>query len=64
MIHGDDITTVGDDASLSRLEQALGGKLEVKVRARLGPERGGDKSVRILNRIVERRPGGIRYEAD
>ena len=64
VIHGDDVTTVGDDENLSWFEQALGEKLEVKVRARLGPEKADAKSVRILNRIVEWRPDGIRYEAD
>ena len=39
VIHGDGITAVGDDESLPRFEQALGGKLEVKLRARLGTDR-------------------------
>ena len=38
--------------------------LEVKFRGRLGPEQRDDKSVRILNRVVEWGPDGIRYEAD
>ena len=45
--------------SLNRSEMAPGEKLEVKVRARLGPE----KSVRTLNRIAEWCPEGIRCEA-
>ena len=34
------------------------------MRGRIGPEEGDDKSIRILNRVVEWTEGGIKYEAD
>ena len=37
----------------------------MKHKARLGPDKGDDKSVRILNRIIAWKCGfGINYEAD
>ena len=39
VIDGGDTTAVGEDASLTWSEMALGQKLGVKVRARLGPEK-------------------------
>ena len=39
-------------------------KYEVKFRGRLGPNDNDDKSIRILNRIVEWTDNGIKYEAD
>ena len=39
-------------------------RLEVKVRGRLGPGKEDEKSIRILNRIVEWSESGIIYEAD
>jgi hypothetical protein len=39
-------------------------KFEVKFRGSLGPEKGDDKSIRILNRIVQWNKKGISYEAD
>ena len=38
--------------------------MKSKFRGRLGPEKEDDKSIRILNRIVEWTEAGIRYEAD
>ena len=63
-IRSDDITTVGIDVSLNWFERASGAKPEVNVRTRLGSHNTDAKSVRILIRITEWRPGGIRYEAD
>jgi hypothetical protein len=37
---------------------------EVKVRGRLGPGEEDEKSIRILNRIVEWGSDGLWYEAD
>ena len=37
---------------------------EVKVRGRLGPDRGDDKSMTILNTCLEWKDDGIHYEAD
>jgi hypothetical protein len=40
------------------------GKFDVKMRGRLGPDVGDNKSIRILNRIVTWDNQGIKYEAD
>ena len=50
--------------SLDWFENEIKRKFEVKVRGRLGPEDGDDKSIRILNRVVDWGEEGIRYEAD
>ncbi len=39
-------------------------KFEAKFKARLGMDARDDKAVRILNRVVERTPEGLNYEAD
>ena len=64
VIHGDDITVLGTGESLDWFRKRIKEKFEVKFRARLGPDKEDDKSVRILNRIVEWTPKGIRYEAN
>jgi len=38
--------------------------MDVKFRARLGPDNNDDKAVRILNRVIEWSSEGLRYEAD
>ena len=42
----------------------IGQRFEVKFRGRLGPCQSDQKSMRILNRVVEWSEEGIRYEAD
>ena len=49
--------------SLGWFGRALGGKLEVEVRARLCPDKTDFKSVRILNRIAAWCPDGIQNKA-
>ena len=39
-------------------------RFEVKIRGRIGPELGDQKSIRILNRVVEWTPNGSTYEMD
>ena len=46
------------------LRRAISDKYEVKFRGRLGADVGDDKSIRILNRVVEWTESGIKYEAD
>ena len=36
----------------------------MKFRGRLGPEKGDDKSIRLLSRVIEWKEEGISYEAD
>ena len=55
---------MGNEVELDWFRERIQSKFEVKFRARLGPEDKYDKSVRLLNRIIEWTPEGIRYEAD
>jgi hypothetical protein len=64
VVHGDDFTMLGEERELDWFRQMIGQKFEVKFRGRLGPCQGDQKSMRILNRVVEWSEDGIRYEAD
>ena len=64
VIHGDDFTILGNEVELDWFREMISDKFEVKFRARLGPGDKDDKSVRLLNRVIEWTPQGIRYEAD
>ena len=64
MVHGDDMTCLGDSNSLQWLAEELKKVYELKVRAILGPDPRDDKQVRILNRIVSWNNSGIQYEPD
>ena len=57
MVHGDDFTFIGDDASLRWVEELMSEWYEVKVRARLGVGDHDDKEATLLGRIV--RMGGV-----
>ena len=63
-MHGDDFTIRWHAKNLDWLQEAIKQRFDVQVRGRIGPAEGDDKSMRILNRIVEWAEEGIRYEAD
>ena len=64
-IHGDDFTNIGSEEHLEWFKLEISKTFEFKHKARLGPDQGDDKSVRILNRIISWQDGfGIKYEAD
>jgi hypothetical protein len=54
----------GEEQNLDWFRLRIGEKMDVKYRARLGPDHGDDKAVRILNRVVQWTEQGIKYEAD
>ena len=64
VIHGDDFTLLGKEEDLNWFKMKINDKFEVKFRGRMGPCPGDDKSVRILNRVVEWRAEGIAVEPD
>ena len=64
VVHGDDFTILGGEADLDWFRRSISDKYEVKFRGRIGPGEGDDKSIRILNRVVEWTEDGISYEAD
>ena len=43
---------------------AIQKKFEVKCQGRIGPGVGDEKSIRILNRVLEWKEDGLHYEAD
>ena len=63
-MHGDDFTLLGSDEDLDWFEKMIKEKFEVKIRGRLGPGVNDQKSIRILNRILEWSQDGLWYEAD
>ena len=64
VVHGDDFVSLGADGDLDWLGDQLRSVYEFKHRGRLGPEKGDDKSVRVLNRVIEWGDDEIRMEAD
>ena len=64
VVHGDDFTALGTDASLVKFEQGMQAAFEVKLKGKLGPEKGDEKEMRILNRILRITDKGVAYEAD
>ena len=64
VVHGDDFVSSGSESEIKWLHGKMAGQYEVKIRGILGPEENDQKSIRILNRIVEFQPWGIQYEPD
>ena len=64
VVHGDDFTFEGPPDSLLGISAALQKVWLVKVRAMLGPEKGDDKEISILNRVVRWCDDHLLYEAD
>ena len=64
VVHGDDFTFAGTDYELEKCSIMMKKEYEVKIIGKLGPDKGDDKSITILNRCVEWTPHGIQYEAD
>ena len=59
----DDFTILAQEANLDWFKQRMESKYEIK-HSRIGPGTNDNKTVRILNRVVEWTPNGITYEAD
>ena len=64
VVHGDDFTVSGLEGDLDWFRAKIQERFEVKFRGRLGPGAEDDKSIRILNRVVEWSKEGIHYEVD
>ena len=64
VIHGDDFAILGWEKELDWFKRQLKKRFECKHRGRIGPGDKDDKSIRILNRVVEWTEEGISYEAD
>ena len=64
VVHGDDFTCLGTDASLDVYEQMMKKHFDVKLKGRIGFEDKGEKQMRVLNRIIHVTEQGLSYEAD
>ena len=64
VVHGDDFTFLGSDSELDWVTTVMTEEYDIKLRGRLGPHKGDQKSITILNRCVEWRHDGIYYEPD
>ena len=64
VVHGDDVTALGTDASLDAYEAGLAKYFELKIKGRLGLDAKDEKEMRVLNRIVRVDSSGLSYEAD
>jgi hypothetical protein len=64
VVHGDDFTILGYDEDLDELIEAMGKWFEIKVRGKIGPESGDQKSMTILNRTIDWLSWGIQITAD
>ena len=64
VIYGDDFTLLGSEVALDWFRKSIKATYEVSVKGRLGADDKDDKSVRLLNRVIEWTKDGISYEAD
>jgi hypothetical protein len=62
-VHGDDFTILGYDKDLDWLKLEMEKKFAIKS-SRIGPAKDDDKSLKLLNRIIEWTPQGISIEGD
>ena len=52
VVHGDDFTVLGWEVDLNWYRGMLMNKFEAKVKGRIGPAKGDEKVVRVLNRMI------------
>ena len=64
VVHGDDFTALGNSRGLDKYEQAMSKAFEVKLKGRLGYEKGDESEMRVLNRILRVTSQGLLYEPD
>ena len=60
VVHGDDFTVLGTEEDLDWFRREISKAYEVKFRGRIGPGCNDQKSIRILNRVVEWSEEGIK----
>ena len=63
VVNADDFTALGYNTQLDWLKDQLSAEWTIKHRGRVGPGPNDDKTITILNRILEWTHEGIRYEA-
>ena len=64
VVYGDDFTLLGSETHLDWFKAEIKQVYAIDFKARLGPEDGDKKSVRLLNRVIEWTHEGITIEGD
>lgn len=64
VVHGYDLNYLADEDDVDWIVSMMKRKFEIKTRGILGSRDHNDKSIIILNRVVEWTKAGITYEAD
>ena len=64
VVHGDDFTFLGTDATLDEIEASMRQAFLCKVEGRLGSGAGDLREARVLGRVIQWTKEGLRYEAD
>ena len=64
VVYGDDFTLLGSEEHLNWFKAEIQLTWAIDFKARLGPDANDQKSVRLLNRVVEWTPEGVNIEGD
>jgi hypothetical protein len=64
IVHGDDFVLSGTAGALDEVKARMHERFLLKELGRLGGGRGELKELRVLNRVIQWTPAGLRYEAD
>ena len=63
IVHGDDFTFTGYDEDLTWIEKIMKDAYEIKVRGRLGDEKGDKKEIDISGRVIRDEDWGVLMES-
>ena len=64
VVHGDDFITLGPEADIKWFKEKMNSAYQCKLVGMIGPEPEDNKSMKLLNRIVEWKEPGIFLESD
>ena len=64
VVHGDDLTLLGDDEHFQWCIEQMELVYDIKIRGKSGSGPDDDKSIRFLKKCLEWRRGSLPYEAD
>ncbi len=64
IVHGDDFVLSGTAGALDEVKARMHERFLLKELGRLGSGQGELKELRVLNRVIQWTPAGLRYEAD
>jgi hypothetical protein len=64
IVHGDDFVLTGRAGALDEVKASMHERFLLKELGRLGGSQGELREMRVLNRVIQWTPAGLRYEAD